>query len=63
MSGGYLEGVWRVSGYCLKSGGCLEGVWRVSVGCSNDMWGGKSGKGNSGLVKVRQMKSGQVKSG
>ena len=27
MSGGCLEGVWKVPG------GCLKGVWRVSMGC------------------------------
>ena len=32
MSGGFLEGVWRVSG------GCLEGVWRVSGGCLEGAW-------------------------
>ena len=33
VSGGCLEGVWKVSG-CLRkvSVGCLVGVWRVSEG-------------------------------
>ena len=33
VSGGYLDGVWRVSG------GCLEGVWGMSAGCQEVVWG------------------------
>ncbi len=51
MLGGYLEGVWSLSGRCVEAGlrvwkECLEDVGRLSGGCGEDIcrgwrvWGG-----------------------
>ena len=68
VSGEGLVNVWRV---CLVSSGCLEGVLRVSGKCLEGISrvsGGIYGMSEwlsvkSGQVKLRQVKSGEVKSG
>ena len=42
---------------------CLECIWKLSWGCLMGVIGqaGHLGRVNSGLVKVRQVESGQVK--
>ena len=59
MSGGYLEDVWRVSGWCLES---IYGISKWSVGCFNiSDWSSQDRLGQGDQIRTGQINTGQVR--